>query len=72
MKIEPTVEKDEFQKTLEEFEKVATKLNSQFYMDGYDQKYPIEESGLWELIKEVEALPSKIQLKLFELEEINN
>jgi len=65
------IKKDEFQKTLEEFKKVAAKLNSQFYIDGYDKKYSTEESGLWELIKEIESLPNKIQLKLLELEKIS-
>jgi len=54
---------DNFLETLANFKKVASDLNSTYYSEEYDKKY---SKKLWELIKEVEALPNKIEMFLVE------
>lgn len=50
-----------FDMALEDLKQAGKDLNTAYYMEGYDKKYP--NSGLWELVKIAESIGEDVLWK---------
>jgi hypothetical protein len=54
-----------FDKAIQALKNAGTQVNSDYYQTEYDLLYT--GSGLWELVKEAEAIGGKLEQKMIEL-----